>query len=142
MKGDPHKSLQASPEQVVYAGILEKGMYLGLMLILATFALYVLGIIKPYIPVTEISKYWSLSVGEYLQTANIHQGWWWVSMLGYGDFINFIGIAFLAGVTIVCFLVIVPVLWKNNDKLYAAFSLLEAVILSLAASGILGSGGH
>ena len=63
-------------------------------------------------------------------------------MLRYGDFINFIGIAFLAGVTIVCFLVIVPVLWKNNDKLYAVFSLLEAVILSLAASGILGSGGH
>ena len=31
MKGDPHKSLQASPEQVVYAGILEKGMYLGLV---------------------------------------------------------------------------------------------------------------
>ncbi len=142
MNGDPHKSLQASPEQIVYAGILEKGMYLGLMLILITFALYVLGIIKPYIPVTEISKYWSLSVGQYLQTAKIHQGWWWVGMLGYGDFINFIGIAFLAGVTIICFLVIIPVLWKNNDKLYAVFSLLEAVILSLAASGMLGSGGH
>ncbi len=142
MKGDPHKSLQASPEQVVYAGILEKGMYLGLLLILGTFALYVLGIIKPYIPVTEISKYWSMSVDQYLQTAKIHQGWWWVGMLRYGDFINFIGIAFLAGVTIVCFLVIVPVLWKNNDKLYAAFSLLEVVILGLAASGILGFGGH
>ena len=142
MKGDPHKSLQASPEQVVYAGILEKGMYLGLILILATFALYVLGIIKPYIPVTEISKYWSLSVHQYLQTAEIHQGWWWISMLRYGDFINFIGIAFLAGVTIICFLVIVPVLWKNNDKLYAVFALLEAVILSRAASGILGSAGH
>lgn len=142
MKGDPQKSLQASPEQIVYAEILERGMFLGLILILVSFVLYVLGIIKPYIPVTEISKYWSLGVGEYLQTTQIHQGWWWVGMLGYGDFLNFIGIALLAGVTIFCFLVITPVLWKNNDKVYAAFSLLEVIILGLAASGMFGSGGH
>ena len=142
MKGDPRKSLQASPEQIVYAEVLEKGMLLGLVLILASFGLYVLGIIKPYIPLTEIAKYWSYSVGEYLQVAKIHQGWWWIQMLGYGDFLNFIGIAFLAGVTIICFLVIVPVLWKNDDKLYTAFAILEAVILGLAASGILGGGGH
>jgi hypothetical protein len=142
MTSDPHKSLQASPEQVVYAAVLEKGMFLGLALLLLTFALYVLGIIKPYIPVSEISQYWSLSVGEYLHITKIHQGWWWVGMLGYGDFLNFVGIALLAGVTIFCFLVIIPVLWKNNDKLYALFSLLEALILGVAASGILGSGGH
>ena len=63
-------------------------------------------------------------------------------MLGYGDFLNFIGIALLAGVTICCFLVIVPLLWKNNDKIYAVLSVLEAVILGVAASGILGTGGH
>jgi hypothetical protein len=142
MTANHHKSLQASPEQVVYAKVLEKGMLLGLGLILLSFALYVLGIIKPYIPVDQISKYWTLSVDEYLHTTNIHAGWSWVGMLGYGDFLNFVGIAFLAGVTIVCFLVIVPVLWKNNDKLYAVLSVLEALILSVAASGILGSGGH
>ena len=63
-------------------------------------------------------------------------------MVRYGDFINFIGIALLAGVTIVCFLAIAPVLWKNGDKWYACFALLEALILGLAASGILSVGGH
>lgn len=142
MTADLNKSLQASPEQVAYAQVLEKGMLLGLGLILVTFALYVLGILKPYIPVDEISKYWSLSVGDYLNTTNIHAGWSWLGMVGHGDFLNFLGIALLAGVTIVCFIVIIPVLWKNNDKLYAVLAFLEALILSIAASGILGSGGH
>jgi hypothetical protein len=142
MSIDPRKSLQASPEQVAYAAVLEKGMYIGLMLLFITYAIYLLGIIKPFIPVTEISNYWSMSVGDYLHKTNIHPGWWWVGMLGYGDFLNFIGIALLAGVTICCFLIIVPLLWKNNDKIYAVLSVLEAVILGVAASGILGTGGH
>ena len=142
MSIDPHKSLQASPEQLAYAAVLEKGMYIGLLLLFVTYAIYLLGILKPYIPVSEISNYWSLSVGEYLQKTHIHPGWWWTGMLGYGDFLNFIGIALLAGVTICCFLIIVPLLWKNNDKLYAVLSVLEAVILGVAASGILGTGGH
>ena len=42
----------------------------------------------------------------------------------------------------ICFLAIVPLLWRENDKLYALFAVLEAAILGVAASGILGSGGH
>jgi hypothetical protein len=58
-------------------------------------------------------------------------------MLMYGDFINFIGVAVLAGVSIFCYLAIVPLLLKNNDKVYAVLALLEVVVLSLAASGLL-----
>ena len=83
-----------------------------------------------------------MSVSEYLHKANVHAGWSWLSLVAYSDFLNFIGIAVLAGVTILCFIVIIPTLWKNDDKLYAVLSLLEVIILSVAASGILGSGGH
>lgn len=142
MKDDLEQSLQARPEQIVYAGILEKGMLLGLGLVLITYAIYVLGIMKPYVPMESIVNYWTVSVHEYLHHFEIKAGWAWISLLGYGDFLNFVGIALLAGVTIICFLAIVPVLWKQNDRLYAVFALAEVVILGVAASGILGSGGH
>lgn len=142
MKVDSEKSLQARPEQVVYAGILEKGMLFGLVLVLVTYLIYVFGIMKPYVSMNTITDSWQMNVHDYLQHCGIKAGWAWVSMVGYGDFLNFVGIALLAGVTVICFLAIVPVLWKENDKLYAAFALLEAIILGVAASGILGSGGH
>lgn len=136
------KSLEAGPEQILYAVFLEKGMLFGLGILLVTYMVYMTGIIKPYIPVAEIPNYWGMSVSQYLHKANVHPGWSWVYLLGYGDFLNFVGIALLAGITIICFLVIIPTLWKNNDRVYALLSLLEVIILSVAASGILGSGGH
>jgi len=136
------KSLQARPEQLLYASILEKGMLLGLLLLLVTYLVYVLRIVTPYIPLEEVSKYWTMNVHDYLHEAHVKQGWAWVAMVGYSDFLNFIGIALLAGVTIVCFLAIVPTLWKSGDKVYACLSLVEALILGIAASGILGAGGH
>jgi len=135
-------SLEATPEQVLYARLLEKGMYVGLLILLITFGLYAFGIMDPYIPLDKISNYWSMNVNDYLHHANIKAGWAWTGMLRYGDFINFIGIAILAGVTILCYAAIVPTLLKNNDKIYAVIAILEVIVLSVAASGILGAGGH
>ncbi|MES0350989.1 MAG: DUF1634 domain-containing protein [Desulfobacteria bacterium] len=129
--------LEAGPEQVLYASILEKGMFVGLVILFITFALYAFGIMKPYIPLDQVSQYWGMPVREYLEHAHIGTGWSWVGMLQYGDFINFIGVAVLAGVSIICYLAIVPLLLKNNDKVYAVIALLEVLVLSLAASGIL-----
>jgi hypothetical protein len=132
--------LEAGAEQIRYAGILEKGMLIGLVMLLATFAVYALGILEPYIPRPEISNYWGMSVHQYLEEAHVPVGWGWVKMLGYSDFLNFTGIAVLAGVTGICFLSIIPLLLKNKDKVYAGMAFLEAVILGLAASGILAVG--
>ncbi len=134
--------LKATPEQILYARILEKGMYFGLLILLITYALYVFGIMDPYIPLNELSNYWSMNVHDYLEHTGIKAGWAWLGMLKYGDFINFIGVAILAGITILCYAAIVPTLLKNKDKVYAVLALLEAIILTVAASGILGAGGH
>ena len=129
--------LEASPEQLLYARILEIGMYFGLLILFVTFGLYAFGIVDPYIPLDKISNYWSMNVNDYLKHAEIKAGWAWLGMLKYGDFINFIGVAILAGVTIICYAAIVPTLLKNNDKVYAILAVLEVIILSAAASGIL-----
>ena len=132
--------LKASPEQILYAKILEKGMYLGLLIFFITFGLYTFGILDPYIPLDKVSEYWSYNVNDYLHHAEIKAGWAWLGMLKYGDFINFIGIAILSGVTILCYAAIVPTLLKNNDKVYAILAVIEVIILSAAASGILAVG--
>jgi hypothetical protein len=132
--------LEAGPEQILYASILEKGMYIGLLLLFITFALYAFGIMGPYIPLEEVSNYWGMNVHDYLEHTHIKTGWSWMGMLNYGDFINFVGVAVLAGVSIICYLAIVPVLLKNDDKVFAILALLEVLVLSLAASGILAVG--
>ena len=40
-------SLEPTPEEIRYAGVLEKGMRLGLLALLVTFPLYVFGMVKP-----------------------------------------------------------------------------------------------
>jgi len=139
---------QATEEQLLYANILSKGMLVGLLLLFITFALYVFGIMPPAIPLSEISGLWNQPVHDYLVAINqnylhlehLPTGWSWVKLIGKGDFINFIPVAILSGVTIICYLAIVPGLFKRGDKAYAIMALAEAIILSLAASGFLSVG--
>jgi len=134
--------LQATEEQITYAKILDIGMKIGLIAIIITFAIYALGVLSPHIPVQDVSKYWTLSVHDYLLATNIPNGWGWLSMVGKGDFLNFTGIAFLAGVTIICYLAIVPILFRKKDSIYGIIAILEVLVLVLAASGILKVAGH
>jgi hypothetical protein len=134
--------MKATEEQLAYAKILDIGMKLGLLMLIITFIVYLLGILSPHIPVDDLPKYWGLSVHKYLERTGIHPGWAWLSMIGRGDFLNFIGIAFLAGVTVVCYIAIFPIFIRKKDTVYATLALLEVLVLVLAASGILRAGGH
>jgi hypothetical protein len=136
----PKATVEAGPEQLRYASILEKGMYFGLAILFITFAIYALRILDPYIPHEHVSNYWAMNVHDYLEHANIEPGWAWLAMLGYGDFLNFIGITILAGTTMICYLAILPLFLKSKDKIYAVLAALEVIILGLAASGILAVG--
>jgi hypothetical protein len=61
-------------------------------------------------------------------------------MLAKGDFFNFVGITILSGITIICYLAIVPMLLRKKDVAYVTIALIEALVLALAASGILSVG--
>jgi hypothetical protein len=138
----------ANEEQLLYAKILARGMYFGLALLMVTFALYATGLVTPGVPIEELSKYWTLSVHDYLEAVNhehLHTdhlitGWAWVGVLRFGDYLNFIGIAVLAAVTIVCYLGILPMLFRKRDWTYTAIAALEVIILALAASGLVSAG--
>lgn len=132
----------ATKEQLTYAALLNIGMKVGLLLLVVSFALYMSGLLQPHVPVDKLPDYWGLSVHKYLEASNIHPGWGWVSMLSRGDFLNFVGIAFLAGVTMLCYVRIIPILLEKKDRVYAAIGILEVLVLALAASGLLKTGGH
>lgn len=114
----------------------------GLIFITATFFIYLSGILPPVVPLNELNKYMVMSSSEYSKTIGLEHGWAWLGFLNKGDYINFIGIAFLSLVTILAYAVIIPIFFKKGNKLYASFAIIEIIVLILAASGIFGSFGH
>lgn len=137
-----HKLLQATEEQLAYARLLNIGMKTGLAILVVTFTIYVAGIMQPNVPLDEVSNYWELPAEEYVAETGGHQGWGWVGSLDQADFLNFVGIAFLAAVTIACYARVLPILVRQKDLVYAVFAAAEIAVLVLAASGLLKSGGH
>jgi len=137
-----NEKTKASEEQLVYANILGKGMWSGLALLIVTFLVYISGVLPSYIPINDLPNYWGMRAHEFNKTLNIPIGWGWLANVGKGDYLNFIGIAMLSGLTIVCYIVIMPILKRKKDTAYFIIALAEVLVLALAASGILKSGGH
>ena len=131
-----------SDEQLVYAQVLDMGVKIGFLVLVASFVPYLLGVLTPHIPVADLPRYWSLPVHDYLAATGMQAGWGWIHMLGKGDVLNFLGIAFLAGVSIVCYAVVAPMFFRNGDKIYGWLAVVEVLVLVLAASGLLKGGGH
>lgn len=133
---------KAAPEQVRYADLLFYGCWIGIFLMIITYIVYLAGILEPHIPLKEIPQYWTMSVDHYLHEGNVPRGWGWVFLLNQGDFLNFLGIVLLAGMTIICYFTLIPVYFKKKDWVVMFIAILEILVLALAASGILGAGGH
>lgn len=133
---------KATEEQVLYANILNRGMMMGLLALVATFIVYGAGILVPKIPVSDIQVYWKMSASDYLEQSGMHAGWAWLGHLGHGDMLNLLPIAFLSALTIFCYLAILPGLLRKKDTAYAVIAVIEVLVLCVAASGVLGTGGH
>ena len=136
------EDLQPSREQIIYANLLIIGVLAGLIILVTTYAIYVTGILPAHIEISLIPELWGKGVSEYLEITHSPHGWGWVHLLAKGDFLNYIGFAFLALMTIFCYLVLVRGYSRQKDWIYTTIAVLEIMVLSVAASGILGSGGH
>ena len=101
--------------------------------------------LDPVIPLKSLNIYWNQPVNEYLLQINsnfldweeLPIGWSWLKLIWYGDFLNFLPIAILSGITIFCYIVILPNMLVRKDYWMAMIAFLEILILCLAASGIL-----
>jgi hypothetical protein len=133
---------KASPEQITYANLLFYGCWGSLALMALTYVIYVLGLLDLYIPISKVIELWSQPVGTYLHEGNVPHGWGWLVLIGHGDFINFLGIVILAGMTIVCYIPLAITFAKKKEFIFLSIAVAEILVLSLAASGIVGGGAH
>ncbi len=130
----------ASDEQRLYAKWLDYGTRIGFVVLVGTFLAYVSGIVPAAIDLDDLPKYWTLPVNEYLAATGAPSGWGWVRHLGSGDYLNFLGVAILGGVTIVCYLRLLPALMATGDRVFAVICAIEIVVLVVAAVGLVGAG--
>ena len=162
-------NVKATAEQVAYAKLLDLGMKVGLAALVITFAIYLTGILPPHTPVNDLPKYWKMPVKQYLRrdedrpplrrvradpgpaartAAEIHQEDQRPPRLvlaapgrqggfpelhpdrlprrDHGDLLHQDH----------------PDLPRKKDMVYTLLAITEVVVLTLAASGYLGSGGH
>ena len=138
----PVMTSRTPPEQVTYANMLFYGCWGSLALMAVTYLLYVLGVLTPHVPLDTVTQLWSQPVKTYLTQGNVPTGWGWFKLIGQGDFINFTGIVLLAGMTILCYIPLVGAYFKKKEPIFAVIAILEIVVLLVAASGVVGSGGH
>ena len=130
----------ASDEQRLYAKWLDYGTRVGFVVLVATFFAYVFQLVPAAIALDDLPKYWRPPVDEYLAATGAPTGWGWVRRLGSGDYLNFLGVAILGGVTIVCYLRLLPALIAKRDRVFAAICAIEIVVLAVAAAGLVGAG--
>ncbi|MEJ2093551.1 MAG: hypothetical protein P8X65_15330, partial [Syntrophobacterales bacterium] len=123
--------------QDFYARFLDRIAKSVFLMIIFLFGLYVSGVLSPFVPFDCLSQYWSQPLSEYLHTADVPTGWSWLAYLYYGDFLTFLPIAGLAGITILGYLYLAPKFYKHNELILGSIAILEIIILLLAASGIL-----
>ena len=142
MDASQREDLKPMKEQLLYANILNIGAWSGLALLAVTYILYVAGVVPGMTEMTVITGNWHTGIHDFQAATNGVTGWAWLGRLGYGEYLNFIGLAILASLSIVCYCTLIPGYLRQNDKIYLGIVIAEIVVLCVAASGILGSGGH
>lgn len=129
----------ASREQVTYAKVLEVAVKIGFVLLVLSFLLYVSGILKPLVPLDQLSRYWGLSAAEFVKATGTPTGWAWLRQASKGDLLNMIGIVVLPSVSIFGILAVMPIFSYLNDKAHVIMSALLIVVLLVSASNLLAS---
>ena len=126
-----------SDQQLVYARVLDIGSKAGFVMLVAGFVAYVSGILEEHVVVEQLPSLWGLSLAEYLRATQTPTGWGWITYLHTGEFAGLLGIAVLAGCSILCLAATIPLYVRAGEKVYAAICALEIMVILLAASGIL-----
>jgi len=128
-------------EQLRYARLLDWGTRVGLVVLVASFAAYVLGLAESHVPREQLPQLWEHPVGRYLELTGSPTGWGWLALVHRGDIAGLAGIAILAGCSVLALLALVPLYLRRGDRVFAALCVAEVAVVVLAASGLL-VGGH
>ena len=126
----------SSREERAYAELLHWLALAGLLLLIAAFVVYGLGIFGSIVSPGEATRLWHHSAAEYAEAAGLETGWGWLSNLPRGDMLAFASLALLAGASIPAQLYLFFFFLKKRNRIFALLALLQFLVLLAAASGI------
>lgn len=130
----------ASREQRLYAAWLDAGTKIGFVALVVTFLIHVFELVPPGIALEHLPLYWHLPVADFIRMTGAPTGWAWVARLGEADLLNFVGVAILGLVTVVCYLRVLPLFVRAGNRVFAAICLAEVLVLLAAALHLVGAG--
>ena len=130
-----HESVEQPVEQLLYARLLDWGARAGLLVLVLSFTAYMLGLAESHVPMRQLPELWEHPVGRYLELTQSPTGWGWLALVHRGDVTGLVGIAILAGCSLVCLLALVPLYWRRGDRAFVALCMAEVAVVLLAASG-------
>ena len=127
------------PEHRRYIRALRIWTRVSLLLLVTAFVLLVVGKPPPAVPLDELPRTWSLSADEFVRQARMPSGWQWTARLHQSDVLSIVPAVFLASVTGLCLLSILPIFIRRRDVVFVVLILLQLAVFVLAA---LPGGGH
>ena len=124
-------------EQLRYARAARLTSKLGFVALVAGFVAYVFGWLAGARDGREqLPQLWSLPLAEYLARTDTPTGWGWLAHLHKGEFAGLVGIAVLAGCSVVCLAAVIPgVRAPRRPRLRRRSACSRSLVLLLAASG-------
>jgi hypothetical protein len=131
----PEEALAA---QRRYASWLRWTTRVGVVLLVATFAIYITGIIPSFVPIPRLPSLWGLSAAQFLRQTHIAPGWHgWASLIVHGDMLVLGTLGVLICSSILCLVAALPIFWRHGERVLVAVSVLQIAVLAVAASGVL-----
>jgi hypothetical protein len=119
--------------QELYARWLDFWTKTAFAVSLGALLLYLSGAVPAFVALEQLPGLWILPVDRYLELTGAPRGWAWLSLTGYGDYLNFIGICLYALVTLFCYLRIIPAMLGSRERVHAAVAIAQALVLLGAA---------
>ena len=133
----PGPNRYAPPEQLRYAAVLAACVRAGFLLLVVSFALYVLGVPPPRVPMDQLPQYWGLPVDQFVKATNTPTGWAWLATIRNSDMLNLVGIAVLSGASVVSSLAVLPIFARRGELVLFAIALVQLIVLVVSASNVL-----
>lgn len=140
MKQAPASKIEIHHEQLAYAGVLDRLSHLAILFIGASYAAYVLDLLPQGISIADIAANWHLRASEMQSTLHAPLGWSFMadpSSLGRGDTLSYLSIILVCMIPVACLLFTAPAFLREKRPAFVVLSLLQVLILLVAATGIL-----
>lgn len=126
----------------VFAAVERIGTNAALIVLAGCFAGYLFGVLEPYVALDRLPGLIGEGVEAYVRANDVPTGWDWLALLRYGDMLSLAGLTLLISVVAIAYLALIPILWRQKDRIYLLLVVLQLAVFALAASGWLDAGGH